>query len=169
MPVAPSSRRGSPANGHRSPTRWPGADSTTCPSGHTRPELVRAVLEGVAFNSRWLYEAVERFVGRRLPVVRMLGGGATSALWCRIHADVLDRTVEQVADPVYANLRGAALLAGLALGDLTPDEVRACVPVAGTFRPDPTTRAVYDDRFAEFPRLYRAQRGIFHRLNKGTA
>ena len=133
----------------------------------TRPELVRAVLEGVAFNSRWLSEAVERFVGRRLPVMRMLGGGATSALWCRIHADVLDRTIEQVADPVYANLRGAALLAGLALGDLAPDEVRSCVPVAGTFRPDPATRSVYDGRFAEFPRLYRAQRGLFHRLNGG--
>lgn len=131
----------------------------------SRPELVRSVLEGVAYNSRWLFEAVERFVGHRLPVVRMLGGGASSSLWCRIHADVLDRTVEQVADPVYANLRGAALLAGIALGDLAPEEVRSCVPVAGTFEPDPTTRAVYDGRFAEFPRLYRAQKGLFRRLN----
>jgi xylulokinase len=131
----------------------------------TTPELLRAVLEGVAFNSRWLTEAVERFVGRRLPELRMLGGGATSARWCQIHADVLDRTVVQVADPVYANLRGAALLAGLALGDLDAHEVRGSVPVAGTFHPDPATRATYDHRFAEFPRLYRAQKGLFRRLN----
>ena len=67
---------------------------------------------GVAFNSRWLSEAVERFTGRRFGSIRAIGGGATSPLWCSIFADVLDRTVEQVGDPVHANLRGSALLAG---------------------------------------------------------
>src|SRR5690606_25884395 len=55
-----------------------------------RAEMARAVLEGVAFNSRWLHEAVEKFVGNRLDPVRMIGGGATSDLWCQIHADVMD-------------------------------------------------------------------------------
>ena len=41
--------------------------------------MVRAVLEGVAFNSRWLLQYVERFVKRRFDEgIRIIGGGATS-------------------------------------------------------------------------------------------
>jgi xylulokinase len=133
--------------------------------GTARAHLVRAVLEGVAFNSRWLHEAVEKFVKRRLDHVRFIGGGAQSDLWCQIHADVLDRTVERVTEPVDANLRGAALLAGLSLGAVRPDEVRDLVAVDAVFRPEPAHRATYERLYREFPKLYAKQKGMFHRLN----
>jgi xylulokinase len=132
----------------------------------TRADLARAVLEGVALNSRWLAEGVEHFVGRPLGTFRAIGGGASSALWCSIYASVLGRTVEQVADPVLANLRGAGLIAGLTLGAVSRDEVRDLVPVAATHHPDPADRAVYDQLSAEFPKLYAAQRRTFARLNR---
>ena len=131
-----------------------------------RADLVRAVLEGVAYNNRWLHEAVERFAKRRMDPLRMVGGGAQSDLWCQIHADVMDRTIERVGEPVLANLRGAALIAGMALGTVLPSEVRALVPVDTVFRPDPGRRATYDHLFREFPNLYRAQRRTFARLNR---
>ena len=123
------------------------------------------MLEGVAYNSRWLGEAVERFAKRRLDPLRIFGGGAMSDLWCQIHADVMDRKIERVADPVHTNLRGAALFAGLALGAVSRDEVRDLVPVDRVFQPDPGTREAYDRLYAEFPGLYRAQRKMFARLN----
>lgn len=132
----------------------------------TRADLVRAVLEGVAYNSRWLHEAVEKFAKRRLDYVRLIGGGAQSDLWCQIHADVLDRTIERVADPVDANLRGAALFAGLALGAVRPAEVRDLVAVDAVFRPDQARRQTYQRLYAEFPKLYKAQKGMFRRLNQ---
>ncbi|MGH2984172.1 MAG: xylulokinase [Solirubrobacterales bacterium] len=128
-------------------------------------DLVRAVLEGVAYNSRWLGEAVERFVGRRLEPLRLFGGGAVPDLWCQIHADVMDRTIERVANPMHANLRGAALFAALALGAVRREEIRDLVPVDRVFEPDPRNRATYDRLYAEFPRLYKAQRKMFARLN----
>jgi xylulokinase len=128
-------------------------------------DLVRSVLEGVAYNGRWLGEAVEHFAKRRLDPLRIFGGGALSSLWCQIHADVMDRRIERVADPVHANLRGAALLAGLALGAVSRDEVRALVPVDRVFDPDPANRQAYDRLYAEFPGLYKAQRKMFARLN----
>jgi xylulokinase len=131
----------------------------------TRAHLVRAVLEGVAYNSRWLYHAVERFVGRTLDPVRVIGGGALSDLWCQVHADVLGRTVERVPQPQYANLRGAALWAGLALGELRPAEVADLVRPEATFEPDPADTAAYDRLYAEFPKLYRSQKAMFARLN----
>ena len=131
----------------------------------SQAHLARAVLEGVAHNLRWLLEGADRFTRRRLDPVRMIGGGAQSDLWCQITADVCDRAVERVADPWLAGLRGAALAAGVALGEVAPGQVRGLVPVDRTFRPDPATRETYDRAFAEFPRLYRAQRPMFHRLN----
>ena len=123
-------------------------------------------MEGVAFNTRWLYEGLERFVGRPLGPIRAIGGGALSPLWCTIYADILDRPIEQVADARHANLRGAALLAGMALGLVEAGELRSLVPVQATHHPDPGNRRRYDRLFAEFPRLYAAQRGLFARLNR---
>jgi xylulokinase len=133
--------------------------------GVTRGHLVRAVLEGVAYNSRWLLSYVERFVGRRLDAITAVGGGARSELWCQIHADVLDRVVRQAGEPVLANARGAALQASVALGHLRWDEVAATVPIARAFEPDPARRRVYDTLFPEFVNLYRSTRRIYARLN----
>jgi xylulokinase len=120
----------------------------------------------VAFNARWLARGVERFIGQPLGPIRAIGGGATSSLWCSIYADILDRTVEQVADPVHANLRGAALLAGLALGSVRADEIASLVTVEAVHRPEPGHRRLYDQLFREFVALYSAQTGMFARLNR---
>ncbi len=77
-----------------------------------RAALIRAVLEGVAYNARWLHEAVEKFVKQPLDPIRVFGGGAQSDLWCQIHADVMDRTIERLADPMHTGLRGAAFARG---------------------------------------------------------
>jgi xylulokinase len=130
-----------------------------------RAALVRAVLEGVAYNNRWLHESVEAFTKRRLDPIRVFGGGAQSDLWCQIHADVMDRTIERIADPLHTGLRGAALLAGIALGDLDRASARDHSPVDATFKPDPAARAAYERLYPEFPKLYKAQKDMFARLN----
>jgi xylulokinase len=132
----------------------------------TRAQLVRAVLEGVAYNSRWLHGAVERFVGRRLDPVRVLGGGAQSDVWCQIHADVQQRTMQRVDSPLHASLRGAALFAALTMGDVTLEELSELVPIDATFEPHADATAVYDRLYDEFPKLYRTQKSMFARLNR---
>jgi xylulokinase len=132
----------------------------------TRSHLVRAVLEGVAYNSRWLHDAVERFAKRRLDPLRVIGGGATSDLWCQIHADVMGRTMERVAEPLHANLRGAAMFAALALGEVELDEINGLVSVDARFEPDAALVATYDRLYHEFPKLYRSQKAMFARLNR---
>ncbi len=131
----------------------------------TRAHMVRAVFEGVAFNARWMLEAVEKFVRRPLSAIRFIGGGAASDVWCQIHADVLDRPVHRVAEPLLANVRGAALFAGLVLGDLQPSQISALARIDATFEPDPATRAVYDELYREYPGLYHRQRKMYARLN----
>jgi xylulokinase len=132
----------------------------------SRDDLVRAVFEGVALNARWLLQAVERFSGHRLEPIRFIGGGARSDVWCQIFADVLGRAIEQVADPVNANARGAGLLAAVALGELTFSQVPERVKVAGTYQPEPGTRRLYDELFTEFTGFYRRNRRAHARLNR---
>ena len=132
----------------------------------TRADLVRAVMEGVAYNNQWLLGHVERFVKQRLDPIRIVGGGAASELWCQIHADVMDRTIEQVDDPLNAQLRGAAVLAGMSLGLVDKGEVRELVGVSRTFTPEPGNRQVYDRLSSEVPKLYSSQRKMFRRLNR---
>lgn len=131
----------------------------------TAADLARAVLEGVALNTRWLLEAADHFTGLRLEPLRIIGGGAQSDLWCQVVADVCGRVLERAAEPLLTGLRGASLAAGVALGDLAWTDVRSLVPVDRTFEPVPAHREVYDRLFAEFPRLHKAQKGIFGRLN----
>jgi xylulokinase len=134
-----------------------------------RADLVRSVLEGVAFNNRWLLDACEHFTKRRLDPIRIIGGGAQSDAWCQMHADVMDRTIERVADPLHAGIKGAALFAAMSLRALDASELRDLVEVDGRFVPDRAHRAVYDRLYDEFPKLYKIQRSMFKRLNSGTA
>lgn len=133
-----------------------------------RAMLVRSVLEGVAYNSRWLLDACEKFLKRPVPKMRILGGGAQSELWCQIYADVFGRPVEQVADARHAQLRGVALWARICLGELTLEDVPPLVPAAATFTPSADAR-VYAAGYAEYRRLYRTLKGLYHRMNGAAA
>ena len=134
-----------------------------------RAMLVRSVLEGVAYNVRWLFDPYEKFLKRPVPQVRILGGGAQSELWCQIHADVLQRPVVQVSDPRHAQLRGVALWARICLGELTLEEVPALVPVAQTFHPASESRAAYAHGYGEYRKLSGTLKGLYHRLNSGLS
>ena len=130
-----------------------------------RPAMVRSVLEGVAFNARWLLDAVEGFTKRPIKSLRILGGGAVSELWCQIHADVLGRRIERIADPMQANLRGAALFAAMSLDRIKLDDVAELVKVTDVYEPDPKAQAVLDPMYSEFKRLYGSLHDIYGRLN----
>jgi xylulokinase len=98
--------------------------------------------------------------------VRVIGGGAASDLWCQIHADVMGRTMERVAEPLHANLRGAAMFAAVALGEVDFEEVAGLVTVDRRFEPDLGHATTYERLYGEFPKLYRSQKPMFARLNR---
>ena len=129
-----------------------------------RLHMLRAVFEGVAFNARWLLGYVERFTKRPFEGIRFIGGGANSEVWCQILADVLERPIHQVEEPIQANTRGVALLAALALGALTVAEIPDQVRVVQVFQPDPATRPVYREMYRAFREIYRRVHGIHARM-----
>ena len=87
---------------------------------HRRPHFYRALLESVAYEYALAYQAL-RAAAPDLPTgaVRVIGGGAASALWNRIKADVLGLPYTRLGLPDAATL-GSAIIAGHAVG-IFPD------------------------------------------------
>jgi xylulokinase len=130
-----------------------------------RADLVRSVFEGVALNTRLMMRAAEKFVRRGGPKqfasLRFIGGGARSDLWCQALADILDRPIERVADPSLANVRGAGLLAAVALGHCSWDEVPDRVRIDARFQPDTAAHAIHAESAATFSALYKSTRKLY--------
>jgi xylulokinase len=124
-------------------------------SGHTRDHLVRALLEGVAYQ----YPATAKIVSSRsrirAPIVTG-DGEARSDVWNQLKADVLGMSL-RVPRIVELAAAGAAILAGVAAGIFADAEegVRALVRPAKTFDPDPARHAAYRDLRAEHERVFR--------------
>jgi len=146
----------------------------------TREHLIRAVFEGVAFNVKWLLTAVEKFIskwvkkekpeqiedGKIIPELTIIGGGANSKVWCQIFADVMDRRIKQIKDPIRVNAQGAAFMASVALGYLEWDDIPDIIEYAKVFEPNPENREIYDNLFQEYKNIYKSMGKIYKRLNK---
>ena len=133
---------------------------------NTRADVVRAFLEGIAFNTRWLLLPVEKFLGRKVNVINMVGGGAQSDVWCQIFADVMNVKINQVSEPVYANARGAAWIAAVGMGEISFTDVSRLVQLRRTYAPAEINRSLYDERFSTFIQIYKQMKSVYRRLNK---
>lgn len=128
---------------------------------HGRACLVRAVLESVAFMLRRNVELLAS-AGATAGEIRSHGGGARSAFWNQVKADVCGMPVLTMAGEDAA-VRGDAMLAGVAAGvygDLA-EAGRAMVAPKARFDPDPANRAAYDDAYATYIELFDALRPLF--------
>jgi xylulokinase len=127
---------------------------------HDRSHLARAVIEGCTFALRDVLGRMDA-LGLAGEEIRVVGGGARSELWLQIKADVTGRTVQPVlsAEPTAV---GAAILAGVAAGTFADaaDGVARTVSLAPrTYQPDPLTRDVYAERYAQYLALYDGAEG----------
>jgi xylulokinase len=116
----------------------------------TRADLVRAALEGVAFQLRWMLPHVEALTERRFGELVFAAGGARSDAWAQILADVCDRPVRQLAEPTLTNCRGAAFLAFHRLGRLDLAAAADLLVERRRYEPRAELRGLYDDLAGRF-------------------
>ena len=130
---------------------------------HTRAHFARALYEGIAFSIRDLLEAA-RALGLEFGAIRLLGGGARSATWRQIIADVTGLAIERTesGDASF----GAALLAGIGTGVFASpeDATGRCVRLAGRELPDRENHARYSEFFMIYKAAQAALAPLSHRL-----
>lgn len=153
-------------NGERSPRFDPALRATFAgiSARHSWPHFARAVMEGVAFSLR---DAAGLYSAPLPPAVALIGGGARSAVWPRIVADVLNRDISVLSE--CDSSVGAALVAAVGAGGL-PTLIDAAHVARGrasrTVKPDPDQRELYGSRFEDFLSLAETTAEISHRLGR---
>ena len=131
---------------------------------HEKGHFARAVMEGVAFSLRQVFELI---VGANRDWIEageliLAGGGAVSPVWRQIFADIFQLPVHTVYGSAEGGSFGAALVAGVTAGiwkDLN-EAVKLVKPESETL-PNPENKAVYDKQFDHYVKLYDALKFTF--------
>jgi xylulokinase len=136
---------------------------------HGRPEMVRAVMEGVALEFRdmmdgWIKAGVE------ITTLRLAGGATRSTLWNQIQADVYGRPVETLRTSESTAL-GAAILGGIGAGVFKniQEGVDEMVKVVDQLEPNMENHKIYSEMYAAFVCAYEGlaqTQGAFDKLAK---
>jgi len=131
---------------------------------HTRADMIRAVLEGVALNLRVILDSL-RDQGANVDAIRVIGGGVSGRLWNHIMADVYGVPLHRLRILEEATSMGAAIVGGVGVG-LYPDFgiAETMNSVVDTMRPDTSKQAVYDGLYQIFEQIYDALEPIYQRL-----
>lgn len=128
---------------------------------HTRADVARAALEGIAQGIR-LNAEVMREMGVSLEHIRAVGGGVKNAVWLQAVSDCLERPQEVVAQRGAAY--GDAILAAIGVGALARDQVPSWLDIDRIVRPDPKLAALYGRQASRHRRLYDSTRTLMHEV-----
>lgn len=137
---------------------------------HSRSHLTRAVLEGVAFGLKDIFNLMKDVGLGSVDQIRVSGGGARSSLWRQIIADIFEAelvTVNTTEGAAY----GAALLAGVGAG-VWPDVDTACAQtifVSDRVSPNAETSATYRSAYHVYQNLYPMLKPTFTTLSTDYA
>ncbi|NIM05432.1 MAG: xylulokinase [Armatimonadetes bacterium] len=131
---------------------------------HTKPHIARAVMEGVSYGLR---DSLEILRAMEVPIsqVRASGGGARSALWRQIQADVFGCelvTINVDEGPAF----GVALLAGVGAGiySSVPEACKATIRVVSSTSPNAKNAETYAALYEVYRSLYPALKPGFEKL-----
>jgi len=129
-------------------------------AAHTRAHVIRAVLEGVAFSLKDSFTIFEE-LGLPVRKIRLGGGGARSALWRQIQADVYGREVEILAAEEGA-ASGAAILAGVGARawNSVDEACDAVIQKTSRVKPDPASSGLLNENYKTYRRIYPALKSI---------
>jgi len=120
---------------------------------HTRADLLRATLEGIAMGLRNVLDELRRLTPVAEPLT-LVGGGANSPFWRQIYADVYNIRVERRKAGQQAAALGAAAVAAVGTGLWKDfDRIDEVSPVADRNEPQTNAAVAYEALLAKYRRL----------------
>lgn len=131
---------------------------------HTRADMVRSILEGVAFSQKDGLDIIES-LGTRVASIRLSGGGAKSPIWRQIFADVFGKPVVTLASQ-EGSAYGAAILAMSGTGAYggVAEACRAIIREVDRVEPRAAESAIYHELHQIYQTLYPALKPAYGRI-----
>lgn len=117
---------------------------------HDRYDMMRAIMEGVAFQSIWMLDSLN--IGKsELHSLKMLGGATKSKIWAQMVADIIDKPVI-IPELMNTACVGAVILAGTASGIFkdAEDGYKSLVKKEIEILPDKRNSCCYKDLFSKY-------------------
>lgn len=130
---------------------------------HGKPEMARAVLEGVALGLRQILDAL-REQADGISALRLIGGGGKSTLWRQVLADVFQLPIHMLELKSEATSWGAAVAAGVAIGQYDWSIAAERGQVVEIVEPNQANAALYDELLAVYTASYEALAPIYAQL-----
>ncbi len=131
---------------------------------HTKAEMVRSVMEGVALHIRLIEDAL-RDQGIESSAHRIIGGGARNSLWLSIFADVLGKPIQKLNFLEEATSVGAAIAGGVGAGIFTSlDEAAQLIKVKDEQTAEPGNREIYNRLYEAYAESYKALLPVFSKI-----
>lgn len=121
----------------------------------TDTDLCHAVMEGVAFAMRDSLEALKS-TGTNLARVLAIGGGSNSPFWIETLANILNLPIDLPAKGDFGAAMGAARLAMVGAGNLSPEDVMQPPEIVQTILPDPALQERYELAYQKYRSCYGA-------------
>jgi xylulokinase len=134
-------------------------------AAHKPGDLVRGTMEGISFVNRMVLERAEAAAGLSAQEIRLAGGGARTAYWNQIRADILKKPV-MVWNTEEVGLLGCLAVArlGLSLAQTIADATDGISAPFSRYEPQSAESRVYDDLYAIFQDTLEPVRHASHRL-----
>ena len=133
---------------------------------HTRGHFVKALLEGVGFNLRWIFSNYDKDFGFKPQKIRAIGGGSVNGDWMQGIANITGKVVETTNQPTMAGALGAASCAFVGSGIMDSfHDISEFVKVRESYHPDESLSGLYEELFLSYQDVYHGLRKAYIKAN----
>jgi xylulokinase len=133
---------------------------------HHRGHMVKAMLEGIGYNLKWILDNYEKDFGFRVDTLRAIGGGSVNDKWMQGIANITGKKIETITEPKMAGAIGAATCAFVGshvFSDFM--EGSKLIHVDKVFMPQPEKQEIFNSLFKTYKALYSDLRKTYRNIN----
>ena len=133
---------------------------------HNRGHMVKAMLEGIGYNLKWILDNYEKDFGFRVDTLRAIGGGSVNEKWIQGIANITGKKIETITEPRMAGAIGAAACAFVGTGVFSNfGEVSAHIHVDKVFLPQPDKQENFASLFKTYKAIYSDLKQTYRKIN----
>ena len=137
-------------------------------TSHSRGDVVRAILEGICYESTGIIENLQKITGKEISCVHVIGGAVKSPFWMQLKSDILGKPIICLEVPEEVTL-GAAMLAGIGCGIYSnpADAIKKTYRKEITYKPDMVRHGKYHMLMEEiYQHIYPALKETNHSISR---